>query len=66
MADKAETRWIPAPQWRNENKDRFPIGVHAFYQGIEKGQIPSIKVGRRIFIREDALEIMAAAGIEDE
>ena len=46
-----------AQEWLKRH--RKIIGNHSFYKGIEDGSIPHIKLGRKILVRTDALEIMA-------
>ncbi len=36
----------------------IPLSKNTFYEGLGSGQIPSLKVGRRYFVRTDVVEQM--------
>lgn len=58
-ATQPRVKWVPALRWLEEHREEINLGTYAFYQAIEKGEIPSLRVGRRLFVRKDALEVMA-------
>lgn len=50
--------YLPAQEWLRQYEG--VIGRHSFYKGIEDGSIPHVRLGRKILVRRDALELMAA------
>ncbi len=68
QASKEETvAFIPAPAFYDQNWDRLgKPGKHAYYKALEAGQIPNIRIGRKILVRADALEIMAERAVGEQ
>ena len=48
--------YISAPEFIN-SLDGL-ISKNTFYKGIKEGQIPHIRIGKKIFVRKDALSQM--------
>jgi hypothetical protein len=59
MSDREsrERRWLSAKQWIDENPGF--AGKNFVYDACRRGDLPSIRIGRKIFIPDDALEIIA-------
>jgi excisionase family DNA binding protein len=55
---KSKTRWLKPEEWLKENPGL--IGRDTFYQRLRDGGIPCVRVGRRILVREDVLDLMQA------
>ena len=56
--DEKGNRWPSPREWGR--KHGFPDGM--VYRGIQEGTIPHIKVGKRLFVHPDALEMMVQGG----
>ena len=51
-----EVQWVPSKEWLDIHKG--VIGRSTFYEGIARNEIPHIRVGRKILVRADALDLM--------
>lgn len=55
--------YVPIPTFRQQHRDpytgKYLVGRDAIYAAIRDGRCPHVKVGRRILIPSDALDIMA-------
>jgi excisionase family DNA binding protein len=49
-----------------ETAKRLRIGLNSAYSGVKNGQIPSIRIGRRILIPRPALEALLAGATRPE
>ena len=49
-------RYIAAPQFI-QLLDGL-VSKNTFYKGIKQGQIPHVRIGKKIFVREDVLSQM--------
>ena len=57
------TDWIPAPEFLK----RFPlVSKNTFYAAIKDGTLPSIRLGRKLFLPADALDQLLESATEDE
>ena len=57
------SQWLSAPEFLR----RYPlVSKNTFYADIKRGNIPHIKLGRKIFIPSDAFEQMMENAAEDE
>ena len=54
-------RYLPVEVWRR----RRHMGRTATYEALRRSEIPHVRVGRRILIPEDALDlVLAARGVD--
>ena len=52
--------YIPAPEFFALHRGRLGwIGSKAYYQALNSGEIPSIRLGKNFLVRADAIEVMA-------
>jgi excisionase family DNA binding protein len=52
----------PATMKVAEVAERLGIGINSAYEGVHKGQIPSIKIGGRYLVPRAAFERMLEGG----
>ena len=52
------TRDIPHTYTAREAAERLGIGLTSLYAGVQRGEIPSIRVGRRVLIPRRSLDAM--------
>ncbi len=59
MVAEAKVRYVPGPRGLELlNEAGIDISKGPYYDGLNDGTIPSIRVGRRFFVREDIVEVM--------
>ena len=51
-----ETEWLPSSEFLERH--RGIIGKSKFYDGIAEGTIPHLRVGRKILVRSNVLDLM--------
>ena len=54
-----EPEYITAPEALRYLEERKMISKNTFYKCIKNGEIPHIKLGRKIFLRKDFLKQIA-------
>ena len=55
MSTAEQREWLTIKEFRS----RFPqFGVNLTYDAVRRGELPSIKVGGKILIPSDALDIL--------
>ena len=60
MVESSETRYVPAPEGLVLlNAAGIKISKSPYYAALNDGSIPSIRVGRKFFVREDLVEVMS-------
>ena len=60
---RTSAEWIAAPEFLK----RFPlVSKNTFYAAIKTGDLPHIKLGRKIFLPVDALDQLLKGATEDE
>jgi len=65
--EAAPTRYVPVEEWRSRNR----LGRNPTYDALRRGDIPHVRIGRKILIPENALDLMlvvntrAKAGIDN-
>ena len=52
------TRDIPHTYTAREAAERLGIGLTSLYAGVQRGEIPAIRVGRRVLIPRSRLDDM--------
>jgi excisionase family DNA binding protein len=52
------TRDIPDTYTAREAAERLGIGLTSLYAGVQRGEIPAIRVGRRVLIPRSRLDDM--------
>ena len=64
MSDAKQRIFLAPEVWRAERG--YPFSKNTMYQAIRAGTIPSIRIGKRLLIPEDALEQMLEAQTGNE
>ena len=61
-ATQGSRRWYSVEEfWREARRQGAPISRGVAYDAIRRGQIPHVRVGRRIVIPADALDRLVTA-----
>jgi hypothetical protein len=60
MQSTEAIKYVPAPRGLKLLLEAgIDISRPTFYQGLGNGQIPSVRVGKKYFVREDLVRLMA-------
>ena len=59
MSDATQRNYLAPEVWRAQNG--YPVSKNSMYAAIREGQIPHVRIGKRILIPDDALDQMARA-----
>ena len=58
-----ERAWLTVDEfWRDARRRGFPLGRSGAYEAIRRGEVPHVKVGRRIAVPRDALDRLLDTG----
>ena len=58
MSSETASDWLSVDEWLSDK----PIGRGAFYRAIANGEIPHVRVGRKILLRKDSLDRIEGYG----
>ena len=58
-----ETTWLRSHEFLAKNPE---FARNTFYRMARSGEIPTVKVGRRLFVRSDALNVLAERQFEEK
>lgn len=59
MQTDGKSKYVPAAKGLEIlHEAGIPISINPYYAGLKSGEIPSIRVGRRIYVREDIVSLM--------
>lgn len=59
MVESSETRYVPAPEGLVLlNAAGIKISKSPYYAALNDGSIPSVRVGRKFFVRSDIVAII--------
>jgi hypothetical protein len=59
IQDSAPRRYLSPDNWLKEHPGT--LGRTLFYQSLKTGEIPHVRVGRRVLVPDDALDIVRAS-----
>lgn len=55
------TRDIPHTYTAREAAERLGIGLTSLYAAVQRGELPSIRVGRRVLVPRRSLDVLLGA-----
>ena len=59
MQTDEKAKYVPAAKGLEIlHEAGIPISINPYYAGLKSGEIPSIRVGHRIYVREDIVSLM--------
>ena len=59
MMTEERPKYVPGPQGLEILAAAgIPISKNTYYEGLRTGRIPSLRVGKKFFVREDIVELM--------
>lgn len=59
MMTEDRPKYVPGPQGLEIlTAAGIPISKNTYYEGLRTGRIPSLRVGKKFFVREDIVELM--------
>ena len=58
-----ETTWLRSHEFLARNPE---FARNTFYRMAKSGEIPTVKVGRRLFVRSDALNVLAERQLREK
>lgn len=54
MSEQSPTRFLPVEVFRRQHE----LGRTPIYDALRRGEVPHVRIGRKILIPENALELM--------
>ena len=58
-----EITWLRSHEFLARNPE---FARNAFYRMAKNGELPTVKIGRRLFVRSDALNVLAERQLEEK